>query len=236
MAINEYAELDGVTVGSTELSILSGTTSLQSRTDQGMYGLWLDIPAASLAKGDRFAWRVKEKVRASGDTQYSVMWGRFRDDQWDEPLVVPPLMLRNGWDMTLIKEVGTDRAFDASVRGVSCTISQPYELNAVTVGATELSIVSGTTSLQTITDDGLYQLWVDPVTNMAVGDKFVIRIYEKVEGTGGTKRQFYETEYHHDIDIIFVSPVFCLINGWDMTIQKVSGTDRAFSASIRKVA
>ena len=36
-------------------------------------------------------------------------------------------------------------------------ISEPYELDGVTVGASELSIVSGTTTLQTVTDDGVYQ-------------------------------------------------------------------------------
>lgn len=115
-------------------------------------------------------------------------------------------------------------------------ISEPYELDGVTVGATELSIVSGTTTLQTITDDGVYQLWVDPVTNMAKGDEFAIRIYEKVEGTGGTKRQVFKAVLT-DIQVEnFVTPMLLLINGWDMTIQKVAGTDRAFDASIRKVA
>ena len=115
-------------------------------------------------------------------------------------------------------------------------ISEPYELDGVTVGATELSIVSGTTTLQTITDDGVYQLWVDPVTNMAKGDEFKIRIYEKVEGTGGTKKVVFVATLSDLQSEIWVSPMLILINGWDMTLQKISATDRAFDASIRKVA
>lgn len=115
-------------------------------------------------------------------------------------------------------------------------ISEPYELDGVTVGASELSIVSGTTSLQTITDDGVYQLWVDPVTNMAKGDEFTIRIYEKVEGTGGTKRVVFKATLSDTQSELFVTPMLILINGWDMTIQKIAGSDRAFDASIRKVA
>lgn len=114
-------------------------------------------------------------------------------------------------------------------------ISEPYELDGVTVGSSELSIVSGTTTLQTITDDGVYQLWVDS-GNMALGDKFIIRIYEKVEGTGGTKKVCMSQTLSDAQTEVWVSPSLVLINGWDMTIQKTSGTDRAFDASIRKIA
>lgn len=114
-------------------------------------------------------------------------------------------------------------------------ISEPYELDGVTVGTTELSIPNGGTTLQTITDDGVYQLWVD-AANMAKGDEFIIRIYEKVEGTGGTKRVCFASTLSDAQTELWVSPMLILINGWDMTIQKVAGTDRAFDASIRKVA
>lgn len=114
-------------------------------------------------------------------------------------------------------------------------ISEPYELDGVTVGTTELSIVSGTTTLQTITDDGVYQLWVD-AGNMAKGDEFVIKLYEKVESTGGTKKVFSQWSLQGVQTEVFVTPTFILINGWDMTIAKLAGTDRAFDASIRKVA
>lgn len=114
-------------------------------------------------------------------------------------------------------------------------ISEPYELDGVTVGSSELSIVSGTTSLQTITDDGVYQLWVDAYA-MAKGDEFRIKIYEKVEGTGGTKKVVAQWTLLGAQSEVFVTPTFILINGWDMTIQKIAGSDRAFDASIRKVA
>jgi hypothetical protein len=114
-------------------------------------------------------------------------------------------------------------------------ISEPYELDGVTVGSSELSIVSGTTTLQTITDDGVYQLWIDANT-MAKGDEFKIRIYEKVEATGGTKRVVLVATLSDAQSEIFVTPTLILMHGWDMTIQKIAGTDRAFDASIRKIA
>lgn len=114
-------------------------------------------------------------------------------------------------------------------------ISEPYELDGVTVGATELSIVSGTTTLQTVTDDGVYQLWID-ANAMAKGDEFRVRGYEKVEATGGTKRVFFTATLLGAQSENFVTPTFILMHGWDFTIQKIAGTDRAFDASIRKVA
>lgn len=115
-------------------------------------------------------------------------------------------------------------------------LSEPYELDGVTVTASELSVVSGTTSLQTVTDDGLYALFIDGVTNMAKGDIFAWRIYEKVEGTGGTKRVLFQGRIAHAQSENFCTPFVPLIHGWDMTLQKIAGTDRAFDASIRKVA
>lgn len=114
-------------------------------------------------------------------------------------------------------------------------ISEPYELDGVSVGASELSIVSGTTSLQTVTDDGVYQLWIDANT-MAKGDVFIVRIYEKVEATGGTKRVCFTAVLQGAQSEVFVTPSLVLLHGWDMTIQKSTGTDRAFDASIRKIA
>lgn len=114
-------------------------------------------------------------------------------------------------------------------------ISEPYELDGVTVGTSELSIVSGTTTLQTITDDGVYQLWVDDA-NVTNADLFLVRGYEKVEGTGGTKSKFFEASFGNVSSQRFVMPPVVLINGWDYTLIKSSGTDRAFDASIRKVS
>lgn len=114
-------------------------------------------------------------------------------------------------------------------------ITELYEMDGVTVGSSELSIVSGTTSLQTVTTVGVYQLWVD-ASAMLKGDSFVVRIYEKVEATGGTKRVAMTWVLSGAQATNFVSPSLVLMHGWDMTLQKAGGTDRAFDASIRRIA
>jgi len=235
MALGEVYELDGVSIGTTAYSIPNGSTTPASIMTDGVLHLWVDpVQGGAMTKGDYFEIVVMEKV-LSGSTQRKAMCACIGNAQ-AEPWVLPPLMLMHGWDMLIDKIAGTDRAMDASIRGNTTTITQAYSMSAVSVGASELSIVSGTTSLQAITTEGIYQLWVDPIAaSMAKADEFVIRIYEKVEATGGTKRQVFK---QHLMDVqsqLFVSPMLHLRNGWDMTIQKISGTDRSFDASIRRV-
>lgn len=114
-------------------------------------------------------------------------------------------------------------------------VTEAYTLSAVTVGATELSIVTGTTTPGAVSADGVYQLFLDAVTNMAKGDEFKVRIYEKAI-VGGSRRVVAAWSMLGTQSEMFITPTFILTHAWDMTIQKVAGTDRAFDASIRKVA
>ena len=113
-------------------------------------------------------------------------------------------------------------------------ISEAYTFSAVTVSTTELSFVSGTSSLQTITTAGVYQLYVD-AANMAKADEFRIKVYEKAL-TSGTKRTLTQWSLLGVQTELFCTPSLILMNGWDFTIIKIAGTDRAFSGSIRKIA
>jgi hypothetical protein len=114
--------------------------------------------------------------------------------------------------------------------------SEVYSISAVTISTSEISIVSGTTTLQNVTDDGVYQLWVDPVAAaMAKGDEFLIRIYEKVLA-GSTKRVVFQATLADAQAELFVTPTLILMHGWDMTLIRVAGSDRDFDASIRQIA
>lgn len=112
-------------------------------------------------------------------------------------------------------------------------VTEVFEIDGVTVGTGELSVLSGTTTLQTNTTAGVYQLFLDP-GNMAKADEFRIRVYEKVEATGGTKKVLQSWTLLGVQAEIFATPALMLMNGWDFTIQKIAGTDRAFDASVRK--
>ena len=111
-------------------------------------------------------------------------------------------------------------------------VTEAYVISSVTVGATELSIVSGTTTLQSVAVAGAYQLVVDGAT-MAKGDEYRVKIYEKAN-SAGTKRVLAQWSLQGVQTELFCTPTFMLMHGFDMTIQKITGTDKAFDASIRK--
>ena len=113
-------------------------------------------------------------------------------------------------------------------------IAEIYTSN-VSIGTTEISIVSATSTLQTITTAGVYQLFLD-LNVLANGDVFEIKIYEKVR-SAGTKRVLQTFVVANlQADPNWVSDSFILLNGWDMTLKKLSGTDRTIEASIRSVS
>jgi len=219
-------------IGTSAYSVVNNSTTVAADTTKGVYLLTLD-PVTNLAKGDRFLVQYLEKVRASGGTQrvvFSATIGNAQAENW----MFPAMPLGHGWDITLKKLAGTDRAFDLSVRKIG-TWTSFAELSAVTIGGTELSIISGTTTLQTDTNKGIYWVLVDGVANMAKADDFEFRVMETIK-SGGTKRQLIEAMLQNAQVEILATPPLWLGNGWDATLKKIAGTDRAFDASIRKAA
>jgi hypothetical protein len=114
---------------------------------------------------------------------------------------------------------------------------ESFVLDGVTIGTTEYSVpfnanyAIGTNK----TDDGVFQLFVDDNANMTKTEEYEIRIREKVHN-GGTQRTVFRATIKGVQSEVFVTPTLLLGNGWDMTIKKLAGTDRAFDARISQVA
>lgn len=103
-----------------------------------------------------------------------------------------------------------------------------------TVGTTEHSMTTDTAGPDLTTTDGIFQIWVD-VSAMTAGDQYQIRIYEKVT-SGGSQLKVFESVLTGVQPGPFVSPSLILLHGWDATLDKLAGTDRALTWSIRSVA
>lgn len=104
-----------------------------------------------------------------------------------------------------------------------------------TVGATEWSLTTDTSGPDTDTTDGVFQCFLE-LNALAAGDIFEFRVYEKVQ-SGSTQRLVYSAAFAGAQSApVWVSPSLVLLHGWDMTLIKISGTDRAINASVRKVA
>lgn len=106
--------------------------------------------------------------------------------------------------------------------------------NSATISTTEYSLpANGTPTPQTT--QGVFQFVVD-LSNLAAGDTFRLRLYEKYDTTG-TQRLAEEWIFTGaQSKPLFISPSFILGAGWDFTAVKLAGTDRTIYWSIRKVA
>lgn len=103
-----------------------------------------------------------------------------------------------------------------------------------TIGTTEFSIVSGSTTLATTTSDAIVQFFLE-VTNISAGDDFSFVVKEKVT-TSSLQRVVYSARFDGSQGSVFVTPSLVLMNGWDATIKKTAGTDRNIGYSVRQVA
>lgn len=104
---------------------------------------------------------------------------------------------------------------------------------ALSVSTTELSIISGTSSLATDLTDGWFCCNVD-LSNVVLGDTFEIRFYNTVRASG-TKRvvqcwTFYNAQGTDSA--IFISPSFLCLHGFDFTLKRTAGADRTMDCAI----
>jgi len=92
----------------------------------------------------------------------------------------PSLILMTGWDATLLKITGTDRAIAWSIRQLGSSITEAYA-ESQTVTTTEHSLPNDATysSVDAKTDVGTFQIMLD-VNALGAGDLFRVRIYEAI--------------------------------------------------------
>lgn len=108
-----------------------------------------------------------------------------------------------------------------------------YE-NSATISTTEYSItLNSTTGVPASkTEDGWMQVWLD-LNALIAGDEYELKIYEKVQ-SAGTQRICYKCSFAGvQGDPIWISVPFSVMYGWDVTLKKISGTDRTINWSIR---
>jgi hypothetical protein len=115
ISVQEYTGTS--TIGTTEWSMTAGASGAHVVTAAGIYQAFIDLNA--LAGSDVFEFRCYETAR-TGDTQRVVFNGYFQGAQTEAPIAVTPtLILGVGWDMTIVKVSGTDRAINWRISKVS---------------------------------------------------------------------------------------------------------------------
>lgn len=103
------------------------------------------------------------------------------------------------------------------------------------VSTTEHSMTTDTSGPDVDTTEGVFQAFID-LNAMAADDEFEFKVYEKCR-TGDTQRLVYRALF---VDAqptpIWVSPAIVLGVGWDMTLEKIAGTDRTINWRISQVS
>lgn len=103
------------------------------------------------------------------------------------------------------------------------------------VSTTEHSLTTDTAGPDVDTTVGIYQAFVD-LNALAAGDVFEFKVYEKAS-TGDTQRAVYAVQFANaQATPVWASPSLILGVGWDMTLKKISGTDRTITWRISKVS
>lgn len=101
-----------------------------------------------------------------------------------------------------------------------------------TISTTEWSLTTDTAGPDAETSDGTFCVVLD-TSAIAAGDVFELRFYEKAR-SGDTQRLMWSATL--GVGPGHVSPWMPGMHGWDFTLVKISGTDRAILWSIRKYA
>lgn len=106
--------------------------------------------------------------------------------------------------------------------------------DSATIGTAEYSLPADTsTGVPTAqTDDCVLQAFID-FANMTAAESYDVKIYEKINA--GTARVVYHASLVGVQANPFVSPALILGEGWDVTVDKIAGTDRSIAWSLRKV-
>ena len=106
--------------------------------------------------------------------------------------------------------------------------------DSATIGSTEYFLASDSTTATYQTSDCVLQVFLD-LSALGAGDTFKVQFYEKVNG--GTARLFATTTFTNaQTPANWVSSQYVVGDGWEVSLQKTAGTDRAIPWSLRTVS
>lgn len=110
-----------------------------------------------------------------------------------------------------------------------------YQENSATIGTTEYSLPANANyaSGSPQTTSGCVQLVLD-VANMVAGDEYELRQYEKARTADTQRLAEVWSLTGAQAKPLMTTPAVTLARGWDYTLKKITGTDRAFSWSVRR--
>ena len=107
---------DSASISTTEYSLPGDTTGPTEQTTDGVFQFWIDFSAMTATEQYRI--RLYEKYD-SGGTQRLVEEWILTGAQSKPLMVIPSMVLGEGWDVTVLKLAGTDRTIYWSIRKIA---------------------------------------------------------------------------------------------------------------------
>lgn len=211
------------TIGSTEYSLPAEGTTLTPQTDVCYLEGWIDFSA--LAAGDAYEVRVYETI--NGGTARPLRSWRVIGKR-SRLFRLPLLLVGSGWNVTVQKTAGTDRAIAWSLRKELRSVT--FDDGAATIDTTEYSLPGDVASASSQTDDVYLQTWID-FSNMAAGDRYRVRLYETING--GTQAPLFEHVLDGAQAKLWTHPLLIVGGGWNVAVTKLAGTSRSIAWSVR---
>jgi hypothetical protein len=105
--------------------------------------------------------------------------------------------------------------------------------DSATIGTTEFFIASDSTTATYQTSRVCVQFAIN-LSAMTAGDSYRVRVYEKINGS--SVLTWFDATLVGAQSSPCTTPMFVLCEGWECSVQKISGTDRSIGWSIRTVA
>lgn len=105
--------------------------------------------------------------------------------------------------------------------------------DSATVGTTVYYLASDSTTATWQTADYAMAVLID-TSNMAAGDQFRFRVHEKINGGSAVVVDERVLSGAQSFPVTFVVPP--VTEGWEVSIQRLAGSDRSFAWSFRLVA
>lgn len=221
MAISITTGSESVTA--TEHYLFADSTTPSYQTTDAWVQVELDL--VNLVAGDEFLFRIYERVDGTNARVICEATLGGTNKPWRSPA----FLLSNGYEVSLDKISATDRTITWSL----CT-APPSSITVVndsaSISTTEYGLFSDSTTIAYQTTDGVMQTFVD-LSNMAVGDEYVVRVYEKVDGTNA--RVVYSKTLKGTQSKAWVCPARFVGNGYEVTVQRTAGADRTILWSTR---
>ena len=113
-------------------------------------------------------------------------------------------------------------------------LSIPYAFSGQNISTTEIDLTNNTNVLEVRTTVAVCALFLD-INALTVTERYRLRIYEKATSDSSLRVVEEVPVVFNPTKKLFTPPPLFLAFGWTFSLQKLQGTDRAFSWSIRLV-